>query len=289
VAQDAVTAAVTRFYEELPFNYRTVAEGAAIVKSRNQVEEAYADLHRVLSGAESVIDIGCGAGWFVNTCAFHYRLPSVGVDLSAKAIARAREISAELGISDRTEFRQCDLFRLEEPRRFDVVTSIGALHHTGDFAGAVEVAGGLVGTGGALYLGLYHAYGRKPLLELFQRYRDLSHEGRLTPADFDEALGIYSELDGKSTDPTFLRSWFRDQVIHPHETQHTLSDVRDVLSGIEFEIVSTSINRYEPFARIEDLFELEREYEERARQRIFVERTYFPGFFTTLARRRAAE
>ena len=285
-----MTAMVARFYEELPFNYRTAAEGASIIRARNQVKETYWDLHEVLlSSTETVLDIGCGAGWFVNTCAFHYGLRTEGIDLSRRAIERALETSTELGVSDRTWFRQRDLFQLEEPRRFDVVTSIGALHHTGDFPRAVGAAGALVRPGGVLYLGLYHSYGRKPILELFKKYRDLSQQGKLSSADFDEALAIYSELDAKSSDPTFLRSWFRDQVIHPHETQHSLADVRDVLAAIGFEIVSTSINRYQPFARIEDLFDLEREYEKRAREKIFVERTYFPGFFTVLARPRSHE
>ena len=42
-----------------------------------------------------------------------------------------------------------------------------------------------------------------------------------------------------------LYSWFRDQVLHPHETQHTLEELTDVFKSCNYKIVSTSINKFE--------------------------------------------
>lgn len=277
-------ARVRRFYEELPFNFLTTKDSASLITAKNQIQ-AYADLDGVLSHSPgaTVLDIGCGAGWFVNSCAFYYRLHTTGLDLTEKAIARAAETSTELGIDELTHFVRGDLFELELDESFDVVSSIGVLHHTFSVPKALERAANYVAPGGALHIGLYHSYGRAPFLELFEPYRAAALAGTLSEADSEEALSLYAELH-PSADDEFLRSWFRDQVLHPHETQHSLEEVHALLSALGFEIFSTSINRFEPFEHIENLFELERGYEELSRQRNHIERRYFPGFFTVLAR-----
>lgn len=284
-----VTARVAAFYDELPFNYAESAETAAeALRRRSQVASNYPDLDALLrGGATSVLDVGCGPGWLSNTCAYHYRVRAMGIDLSSTAVERATAVSAALGVSELTEFCVADLFRIELPDRFDAVCSLGALHHTADLAGALAAIAPRVAPDGSLYVGLYHAYGRAPFLELFEPYRRRAAEGTLTDEDFDEALALYAELDSRASDETRLRSWFRDQVLHPHETQHTLQEVAGLLFGLGFEVVSTSINRFEPIGDVEALFESEREYEELARHALHVERRYVPGFFTVLARRQS--
>jgi SAM-dependent methyltransferase len=287
--RDRVTTAVAAFYDELPFNYGETAESAAsIVRRRNQVETTYPDLDRVLRAqAGSLLDVGCGAGWLSHTCAYHYGVHTLGIDLSATAVERAREIGDALGLTELTEFRVTDLFRRETTGAFDAVVSLGALHHTADLAGAVRIASERVAPGGALYLGLYHAFGRAPFLELFEPYRRLAAAGALGPDDFEQALALYAELDARTSDRTLVRSWFRDQVLHPHETQHTLRELAGLLADIGFSIDSTSINRFEPIDDLDALFELEVSYEASARRALEVDRRYVPGFFTVLARRTA--
>lgn len=283
-----VTARVAAFYDELPFNYAESADAAAeVIRRRNQVASNYPDLDAVLLEAQTVLDVGCGPGWLSNTCAFHCGVRATGVDLSTTAVERARAVAAALEVGELTDFRNADLFRLDLPGRFGVVCSLGALHHTADMAGALRAVAPLVAPEGVLYVGLYHAYGRAPFLERFEPYRRRAAEGTLTDAEFDEALALYASLDARASDPVLLRSWFRDQVLHPHETQHTLAEVAEILSGIGFEVASTSINRFEPFDDLEPLFEAEREYEQRARHALEVEGRYFPGFFTVLARRQS--
>jgi hypothetical protein len=66
-----------------------------------------------------------------------------------------------------------------------------------------------------------------------------------------------------------------------------LQEAHQLLDTFGFEIRSTSINRFRPFESIEPLFEQERELYDYSRQKNVVERRYFPGFFTVLARRAA--
>jgi SAM-dependent methyltransferase len=287
--RDRVTRSVATFYDELPFNYGETAESAAaIVRGRNQIRTTYPDLDLVLrEQASSLLDVGCGAGWLSHTCAYHYGVRTLGIDLSSTAVLRAREIGAVLGLDTLSEFRVTDLFQRETAESFDVVVSLGALHHTADLAGALEIIAERVAPDGVLYLGLYHANGRRPFLELFDRYRQLEAAGALGPEDFEEALALYATLDTRTSDATLIRSWFRDQVLHPHETQHTLREIADLLAGIGFSIASTSVNRFEAFEDVADLYAHEASYEQRARHALDVERRYVPGFFTVLARRTA--
>ena len=129
-------------------------------------------------------------------------------------------------------------------------------------------------SGGYFYVGLYHLYGRRPFL---QHFKKLAAAG----ASEDELLEEYARLDGGKTDTTHLYSWFRDQVLHPHETQHTLKEISEVCANSGAKLLSTSINQFKSFSSESDLFEQEFEYEKISLQRI-AEGKYFPGFFTAL-------
>lgn len=281
-----VTERVSRFYNELPFNYMSSRDSEALIRDVNQIA-AYEDLDAVLRGSSDarVLDVGCGAGWFVNSCAFHYGHRVQGIDLSATALARAAETSRRLGVDARTRFDNVSLFEFSGDGPYDVVNSLGVLHHTYSVRAALLAIAPLVAPDGYLHIGLYHLYGRRPFLELFEEYRTAALDERLTDAARAEALALYAELHPQLEDPEFLESWFRDQVVHPHETQHTLEEADGWMREIGFRIVSTSINRFQPFEQLEDLYPVEKEYEEVSRRRNVEERRYFPGFFTFLARR----
>ena len=94
-------------------------------------------------------------------------------------------------------------------------------------------------------------------------------------------LSEYARLSNLKIDDTHLYSWFRDQVLHPHETQHTLKEISEVCANSGAKLISTSINQFKSFNSESDLFEQEFEYEKISSQRI-AEGKYFPGFFTAL-------
>ncbi|MBA3657699.1 MAG: hypothetical protein H0W69_10150, partial [Gemmatimonadaceae bacterium] len=86
-------------------------------------------------------------------------------------------------------------------------------------------------------------------------------------------------------DEEHLRSWFRDQVLHPHESQHTLKEMAQLISEEGATVVSTSINRFQPIEDMNELFILEQEME-RAGEEALRKKRYFPGFFTFLVEKR---
>jgi SAM-dependent methyltransferase len=280
-APDAITRKVRAFYEEMPFNFYGSAAAAAEQVQRNPIR-AYPDLDALLSddSIADVLELGCGAGWATNAMALAYGKRVTAVDMTASALARAAEVSHLNGTSGRTEFVHADLFGFNPGRRFDLVVSIGVLHHTHDCRRAFAHACGLVAEDGFLFVGLYHLYGRDAFLAYFREI--LARDGEAA------AFARFAEISPDRTDATHLQSWFRDQVLHPQETQHSLEEVMGWLDAAGLALVTTSINTYGDPDNRSDLFAQEKNLLALSDRRNRVEGRYYPGFFTVLARRDGA-
>lgn len=277
-AAERIARDVRAFYDELPFNWRASAEDAADGLRVNALPSACPDLHALLASGEvaSVLDVGCGAGWLANTIARHYGIAVAGVDFTPRAIERARDVARALGTDGLATFEVGDFFALEGRERVDLVASVGVLHHTHSAREAFDSIARHVAPGKYVYLGLYHRRGRGAFLAHFREILDRDGE--------DAAFRRYASLDRvRAADPEHLRSWFRDQVLHPHETSHTLAEVAEWLASAGFRVRSTSVNAFEPFDRVEDLRDAEESQAEIVRRALCDEGRFLPGFFTVLA------
>jgi 2-polyprenyl-3-methyl-5-hydroxy-6-metoxy-1,4-benzoquinol methylase len=284
---DSVTAPVTdtarhtgaqvlAFYASLPFNQHGSAAAQAASIRRHDAMATYPVLRALLRPGTQVLDAGCGTGWLANGMRLRHPATVTGVDFNPTAIGFARAVAAELGVD--TRFEVGDVFTWQPERRFDLITSIGALHHTGDCHGAIQrIAADLLAPGGHVFIGLYHQHGRAPFL---------AHFAALRAAGADEAtlFAAYRRLHPAITDETHLRSWFRDQVLHPHETQHTVAELLPVLQRAGLTLVTTSLNGFEPITDLPGLLAAEPRQHEVGQQRMQQGR-YFPGFFLLLARK----
>ncbi len=96
----------------------------------------------------SVLDFGCGTGW---TSRFLARAgyEVLGVDIAADAIAVARELAAEEGLS-RARFLAADYEGFAPERPFDYVLFYDALHHAEDERAAVAAAHRALRPGGVM-------------------------------------------------------------------------------------------------------------------------------------------
>ena len=70
------------------------------------------------------------------------------------------------------------------------------------------------------FLGLYHKYGREPFLDYFRNMESLTEEQKF------EKFKELRNLENKK----HAFSWFRDQVLHPHETVHTFEEINNLFS-----------------------------------------------------------
>ncbi len=270
---------VMEFYRNLPFNYYSEPRIAAESLRRSNPVSNYPDLVEILKQGTSVLDVGCGAGWLVNAINYYYSTCGTraqGLDANPVALAQGAAVADILGLESR--FHEEDLFVYVPDSPFDLVVSLGVLHHTNDCMEAVrQVCRQCVAPSGYFYLGLYHTYGRRPFLDHFAGLKERG-------ASDDELREEFRRLLPQNTDETHFVSWFRDQVIHPYETQHSVEEVNAVLEAQGLRLVSTSINRFAPINDVTEIFEKEKEYLEIGRTRL-EQGQYFPGFFVVLAQK----
>jgi|OM-RGC.v1.019504979 2-polyprenyl-3-methyl-5-hydroxy-6-metoxy-1,4-benzoquinol methylase len=147
---------VLDFYKEFPFNYLENVE-SHVLSIRDHDLSDYPSLVPLLSDQTRVLDVGCGTGWLGMSIAYHYHAHVTGIDLNPVGVERAREINSELDLKMILEVE--DLFTFKPKSLFDVVVSLGVLHHTNDCHAAIrKLCTTFVVPDGHVFIGLYHKY-----------------------------------------------------------------------------------------------------------------------------------
>ena len=264
---------VLRFYRELPFNtFGDLEEHKKSIKSGISLGN-HPPLIEILSNQTRVLEVGCGVGWLSAQISDRFHSSVTSIDFNKVAVEMAQRSANSLKIP--VDYQVADLFLYNPEAKFNICISLGVLHHTNNCTDAVyRCVDHFTESGGYFYVGLYHLFGRRPFLTHFEK---MLQNG----ASEKDLLVEYARLSQVKTDDKHLFSWFRDQVLHPHETQHTLKEITEVCSKAGARLMSTSINQFKKFDSESELFEREIEYEEVSKQRI-AEGKYFPGFFTAL-------
>ncbi|MBV8188356.1 MAG: class I SAM-dependent methyltransferase [Alphaproteobacteria bacterium] len=100
-----------------------------------------------------VVDLGCGFGWFCRFAREAGASHVLGLDLSEKMLARAREASSDGAIV----YRRADLEHLDmPPAAFDLAYSSLALHYIANLKGLLETVHRALVPGGRLVFSVEH-------------------------------------------------------------------------------------------------------------------------------------
>ena len=67
-------------------------------------------------------------------------------------------------------------------------------------------------------------------------------------------------------------------MLHPHETQHTLQELMPLITQKNYQLISTSLNKFEKFSSYKDLYEVEKKHLDISNEYIN-NKKYYPGFF----------
>lgn len=192
--------------------------------------------------APEVLIAGCGTG--SQSILFAHRFRGVrvlAIDLSLSSISYAKRKTRELGITN-IEYAQADILKLGEiSRTFDVIESVGVLHHMADpFIGWRTLLSRLR-PGGFMGLGFYSQLARRHVVKAREfiaahGYASTADDIRRFRRDL-AAHGPSVELQWLSEVPDFYStSECRDLLFHVQEHRLTLSQIESFLAefGLHF-------------------------------------------------------
>jgi len=262
---------VLNFYKKLPFNvYDNCDLAVKNIKNFN-LKKTYPFLDKTIKNSKEIIDIGCGGGWLINVISYHYKKIVTGLDFNKIAINHATKISKQL--KNKNNFIINDIFKMNLNKKFDLIISLGALHHTKNAMQALNRILKLGKSNSIICVGLYHKYSRKPFLEKFKKLKNRSETN---------LFAIYQQMH-KLTDKKHQISWFRDQVLHPHETSHVLQEVLSIFKKNKYKFIGTSINRFQRES-VSNILKKEKKLYKYALNKI-KKNIYYPGFFITMGKK----
>ena len=182
-------------------------------------------------GDMDILIAGCGTGQHAIETAQRFQGAKVlAVDLSMSSLGYARRKSQALGLTS-IEYAQADLLKLDAlGRRFDVVESVGVLHHLADPLAGWRVLLSLLRPGGFMRLGLYSEVARRTVVRIrsfiaAQGYGATTDDIRRCRQDLVD-LDRSPEFRRILNSPDFFStSACRDLLFHVQEHRMTLAGI----------------------------------------------------------------
>ena len=184
---------------------------------------------------------GCGTGEHSTNSAIRFQNSNVlAIDLSLSSLAYAKRKTEEFNLKN-IEYLQADILNIEKlKRQFDIVESVGVLHHMDNPIEGWEKLTDCLKPGGLMKIGLYSQLARQDIEKIRKKIEKLNFK-----ID-DVAMKVFrDELinSGKENykyimqSPDFYcLSSLRDLIFHVQEHRFTLPQIKDCLSrlGLKF-------------------------------------------------------
>jgi 2-polyprenyl-3-methyl-5-hydroxy-6-metoxy-1,4-benzoquinol methylase len=236
---NAVSLQVQHQYEESPYPRWTAVpqiEPTTVVNFlRNRLNIVPISWPQTTVGVDILI-AGCGTGSHSIDSALRFPQARIlAIDISRTSLAYARRKSCALGLTN-IEYGQADILKLASlDRRFDVIETVGVLHHLADPAAGWRVLLSLLRPHGLMLVGLYSATARQSLAAaralIAQRgFRARADDIRACRQELIQRFGMPPFRDFSST------SGCRDLLFNVMEHQFTIPQIAEFLdaNGLTF-------------------------------------------------------
>ena len=205
------------------------------------------------SAPEALI-AGCGTGSHSIIAGQRYRdVRVLAIDLSLSSISYAKRKTQELGLTN-IEYRQADILKIGEiARTFDIIESVGVLHHLADPFSGWRILLSRLRPGGFMRLGFYSELARRHVVKAREIIAARGYTSTaLDIRRFRQDLARYSSLEVQALSqyPDFYStSECRDLLFHVQEHRLTLGQIESFIADcglnfIGFECDRTVLNRY---------------------------------------------
>ena len=241
---DPVSIAVRRQYEEHPYPrwVRLSSPEVTWPEGARPAGRFPPELRQSAATDLCILVAGCGTGQ--ESIEFAQAFPRgrvLAVDLSLASLAYAERKARELRIAN-VEHAQADLLKLGAlGRRFDLISSVGVVHHLADPVEGLRTLAAMLVPGGHMLVGLYSERARDDVVAartfIAQRgYRPTSEDiRRCREALQGERNDAFARLGLRSD--FYVAAECRDLLFHVQEHRFTPPQIGDVLraAGLAFD------------------------------------------------------
>ncbi|MDB2341183.1 tetratricopeptide repeat protein [Candidatus Pelagibacter bacterium] len=242
---DDVSCKVRLQYEENPYPRWVKTLKTTKAKSISEIC-AEANLHLYSESikkiiAPTILIAGCGTGQHsIVTASRFFDCQVTAVDLSLASLAYAKRKTAELGITN-LEYLQADILKLDQlDQEFDIIESVGVLHHMNEPMAGWRVLTDLLKPGGLIMIGLYSELARHPIVEV--RKEITLHKVGTSDVDIRKFRRSLAESNDKNHQlltkwgDFFSLSMLRDLIFHVQEHRFTLLQIKNCINelGLKF-------------------------------------------------------
>lgn len=247
---------VAAMYEENPYprwlSMDVPVEGSWMRQLRETVGELASGL---AEPPENVLVAGCGTGRHALFCAFGYapKNETLAIDLSSASLGYAMRKTKSFN-AKKLSFLQADILDLDQlDREFDIIESIGVLHHMADPMAGWRKLGARLKPGGVMRIGLYRDLGRQDILagRAYVQEKKLAADAdgirrfrRALVSDDTEIADREWRHSLMATPDFYSASEVRDLVFHVQERNYTLPEIGKALDelGLRFGGLEVSQN-----------------------------------------------
>ena len=242
---DGISSKVRAQYEESPYprwvNLQLNFKPLSIL---NVVDEIKLKLHDdKITEVEKpeILIAGCGTGQHSIGTATRFKSSNVlAVDLSLSSLAYAKRKTEELPIEN-IEYMQADILDLAKlNKRFDIIESVGVLHHMDNPMAGWTVLTECLKPGGLMRIGLYSEIARKHIARIRKEISELDigsndSEMRSFRNKIIKSNKDHHKLITKSND-FYSLSTLKDLLFHVQEHRFTIPQIKDHLDklGLKF-------------------------------------------------------
>lgn len=206
------------------------------------------------AGATSPLEIlvaGCGTGQHSNATARAYRHARVlAVDLSLASLGFAKRKSEELGVNN-IDYAQADIMELGKVwlpsgRRFDLIESVGVLHHLDDPVAGWRVLLSLLKPRGLMRLGFYSERARRAVVaarEFIATHGYGSSAEEIRCCRQEILAQVHQDGAASSLAPLLRFSDFygtsecRDLLFHVQETRYELPQLKSIIQELDLDFI----------------------------------------------------
>ena len=188
-----------------------------------------------------ILIAGCGTGQHsIETAAKIKDSKVIAIDLSLSSLAYAKRKTKELDIQN-IEYIQADILDLIKlGKDFDLIESMGVLHHMEDPIAGWRVLTNCLKPGGLMKIGLYSELGRQDIVEMRKEiskagFRSSNVEMKSFRNNLVKSDKDHHRLILKSSD-FYAMSTLKDLLFHVQEHRFTIPQIQECLDdlGLKF-------------------------------------------------------